>query len=77
VELKELVKQELKRKGADRGATSLCDEIFKWYDEGRGPQIEENIEVCIREIASPAEKEIKKMRGMAPRKAKKKGRRRR
>jgi len=77
MELKEPVKLELKRKGADRSTILLCDEIFRWYDEGRSIQIEKNIKNRIKEIASPAEKEIKKMRELAPRKAKRKKRRRR
>jgi hypothetical protein len=72
MELRELVKKELKGKRSSKKTVLLCDKIFRWYDEGREPQIEENIEKMIKKIISPAEKEIRKMRGMAPRRVKKK-----
>lgn len=66
VELEELVKTELKKKRCDKRTISLCDKIFRWYEDGGWSRIEENIKTHVKRIVSPAEKEIKKMREMAP-----------
>jgi len=64
--LEELVKAELKKKRGDKHTISLCDKIFRWYEEGGWARIEENIKNQVRKIALPAEKEIKKMKEIAP-----------
>jgi hypothetical protein len=64
--LEELVKTELKKKRCDNHTILLCDKIFRWYEAGGWSRIEENIKNQVKKIAAPAEKEIKKMKEMAP-----------
>lgn len=66
MELKELVKAELRKKTRDKGTLSTCDKIFRWYEEGGWPQIEENIKRQVKQIVLSAEREIRKIKKITP-----------
>lgn len=72
---KELVKNELKNRGSDESILLLCDEVFKWYEEGGPSLIEENIKKKVREITRPVKKEIEEIKKVTPIAKKKKRKR--
>lgn len=73
-ELKELVKDKLKKSGVDSDTLTLCDNIFNWYEDGGPKLVHSNISKRVKELKSQFTKEAKEIKEITPKLRKKRKR---
>jgi len=62
LDLKEHVKNELKKECVSKKCLQLCDDVFKWYDDVGPYLIEEKISEKINEVRKKFRKGIKEIK---------------
>ncbi len=65
-QLRELVSDKLKSSKADSNTVSICDNIFKWYEEGGPELVRSNVNKKVKELKSQFAKGAKEIKEITP-----------